>query len=235
VLGVLGKHRAKGLPEIVDLDVLTRAGVPVTLAPRTLQALKALDLIGDDGKLTDTFEGLRLASEADYQERMGDWLRSAYADVLTYVDPETATEVQLRDAFRTYKPTGQQTRMVSLFQALFAAAGLAPERQRQAPKRTTPASGSGKIKPGLTNSQRAAVRALGGRRSPSPKPRQPLGSPSLPTALAGLLASLPSDGRWTQAQRDKFMTAFPVMLDFAFEIVPEADLASGETNTATDR
>jgi hypothetical protein len=61
-----------------------------------------------------------------------------------------------------------------------------------------------------------------------------LGSPSLPTALAGLLASLPSDGRWTQAQRDKFMTAFPVMLDFAFEIVPEANLASGETNTGTD-
>ena len=228
VLGVLGRHRTKGLPPVVDLDVLTRAGVPETLAPRTLQAIKALDLIADDGMLTDTFEGLRLASESDYQQRMGGWLRSAYADVLTYVEPETATEVQLRDAFRTYKPTGQQTRMVSLFQALFAAAGLAPERQRQSPKRIP--SGGGSAKPKMAAARLTPSRAHAAFDDSVPAKQQSPTPQGLPPALTGLLASLPVDGHWTQAQRDKFMTAFPVMLDFAFEIVPEAVLASGNEN-----
>ena len=35
-------------------------------------------------------------------------------------------------------------------------------------------------------------------------------------ALAGLLAGLPATGQgWTQADRDRFMTAFGVVLDFA--------------------
>lgn len=219
ILGVVSRHRAKGLPSVIDLDVLTRAGVSETLAPRTLQALKSLDLIGDDGKLTETFEGLRLAPEAEYQQRMGDWLRSAYADVLTYVEPETATETDLRDAFRTYVPTGQQTRMISLFQALFAAAGLAPERQRVVAKRV--ASGNGGVKPKPTVA-RAATNKPAAQHNPPPPARQHHAMPDgLPPALAGLLASLPADGCWTQAQRDKFMAAFPVMLDYAFEIVPE--------------
>lgn len=226
ILGVVGKHRAKGLPPVIDLDVLTRAGVSETLAPRTLQALKTLDLIGDDGRVTDTFEGLRLAPEAEYQQRMGEWLRSAYADVLTYIEPETATETDLRDAFRTYVPSGQRDRMISLFQALFAAAGLAPERQRLVLKRPS-SSGDGQ-KPKVR-----AIRAasLEGKVPPvrqAPAIRQPALPEGFPPALAGLLASLPSDGRWTQAQRDKFMTAFPVMLDFAFEIVPEAALATAD-------
>lgn len=219
ILGVLGRHRAKGLPSVVDLDVLTRAGVPETLAPRTLQALRALDLIAEDGRLTDTFEGLRLASEADYQMRMGEWLRSAYGDVLTYVEPETATEVQLRDAFRTYKPTGQQTRMVSLFQALFAAAGLAPERQRQTPKRNGSAP--------LPKPKGKLVTASLAHHAPARAFANPAPRDGLPPALAGLLASLPPDGRWTKAQRDKFMAAFPVMLDYSFTIV-EALVAGGE-------
>jgi hypothetical protein len=223
ILGVVSRHRTKGLPLVVDHDVLTRAGVSETLAPRTLQALKSLDLIGDDGKLTETFEGLRLAPESEYQQRMVDWLRSAYADVLTYVDPETATEVQLRDAFRTYIPTGQQTRMVSLFQALFAAAGIGAERQRQPVKRTPSGNGATKPKPATARVARSR-QPLRSHLPPAGEQRHTLTN-SLPPALAGLIASLPADGRWTQAQRDKFMTAFPVMLDYAFEIVPEADLA----------
>ena len=223
ILGVVTRHRTKGLPPVVDLDVLTRAGVSETLAPRTLQALKALDLIGDDGKLTETFEGLRLAPEAEYQQRMGDWLRAAYADVLTYVEPETATETQLRDAFRTYVPTGQQTRMITLFQALFAAAGIAQERQRSAPKRS--ASGEGAAKPKAKPLTASLAPHTPARAFANSTPQV-----GLPPALAGLLASLPSNGRWTKAQRDKFMTAFPVMLDFAFEIVEEGP----ETKTESD-
>ena len=224
---------------MVDLDVLTRAGVPETLAPRTLQALRSLDLIAEDGRLTEVLEGLRLAPEVEYKQRMGDWLRSAYADVLTYVNPETAGEGELRDAFRTYKPIGQQTRMVSLFQGLFTAAGIVPERQRQIAPRTSASGaasatksrslGQAKSRSGSDSKSRSSSGGL-----PTPDSNQRMQNSAMPPAIAGLLASLPANGRWTQAQRDKFMTAFPVMLDFAFEIVSEADLASAETNTAFD-
>jgi Family of unknown function (DUF5343) len=79
------------------------------------------------------FEGLRLVPEAEYKARMGEWLTAAYADALKFVDPATATETQVRDAFRGYKPVGQQDRMVSLFLGLFEAAGIAPERKKKKP------------------------------------------------------------------------------------------------------
>ena len=220
VLSILERNRNKGLPSIVDLDFLARAGVPVSLAPRTIQSLQALDLIGEDGKPTEVMEGLRLAPEAEYRDRMADWLRNAYSDALSIVEPESATEVQLRDAFRTYRPAGQVSRMITLFQGLFAAAGIGPERQRAAPRRVASAGSIIKRPAGA----KVVVTAVGETK----RHHAPQHSSSLPPALAGLLASLPTDGRWTQAQRDKFMTAFPVMLDYAFEIVPEAALAPAD-------
>lgn len=229
ILELIERHRNKGLPPVVDADVLARAGISDSLIPRTLQALRTLDLLGEDGRPTEVFEGIRLAPTAEYEQRLSEWLNAAYADALSYVDPATDDEVAIRDAFRKYIPTGQQGRMVTLFMGLFTAAGVMPQRVKaSAPKRTAPANGSGKHKSGTAGSQKAAVRSQGGFRQPQHEPRQHGFSSSLPTALAGLLASLPTDGRWTQVQRDKFMAAFPVMLDFSFEIVPEAALASAD-------
>ena len=222
ILSLIERHRNKGLPSTVDAEVLARAGVSDSLVPRTLYALSALDLITDDGSPSPVLEGIRLAPESEYRQRITEWLNSSYADALAYIDPATATEGDIRDAFRTYKPIGQQSRMVTLFQGLYAAAGIAPERQRQAPKRNGSAPPpKPKAKP-LTASLASHTPA---RAFANSAPRD-----GLPPALAGLLASLPSDGRWTQAQRDKFMTAFPVMLDYAFEVVEE----TAETKTAFD-
>ena len=101
-----------------------------------------------------------------------------------------------------------------------------------APKRS--ASGSTGVKAKVVVTRQATGGSSGHTPPPSNALRHShhLQSPSgLPSALAGLLANLPADGRWTRAQRDKFMTAFPVMLDYAFEIVEEGDV---ETKTATD-
>lgn len=213
ILSILDRNRNKGLPSTVDFEFLTRAGVPGSLAPRTIQSLQTLDLIGEDGKPTDVMEGLRLAPEAEYKDRMADWLRRAYSDALNFVDPETATEAQLRDAFRTYRPVGQQGRMVSLFQGLFAAAGMGPDRQRAAPRRV--ASSGSVIKRPVP--AKTTVFPQDSKRHNSP----PSGS-SLPAALSGLLASLPADGvSWTQERRDKFMNAFSVILDYCYPIVAE--------------
>ncbi|MCW2367496.1 hypothetical protein M2341_002943 [Sphingobium sp. B7D2B] len=230
ILELIERHRNKGLPPVVDADVLARAGISDSLIPRTLQALKTLDLLTDDGRPSEVFEGIRLAPTAEYQQRLSEWLNGAYADALSYVDPTTDDEVAMRDAFRKYIPTGQQGRMVTLFMGLFTAAGVMPPRAKALPppKRTAQASGATKSKPGISNSQRTSVRALSGQRQPPQDMRTPAFPGSVPPAIAGLLASLPANGRWTQAQRDKFMTAFPVMLDFAFEIVSEAETVADD-------
>lgn len=143
ILEVIRRHRSRGLAS-VNAEVLARGSiVSDSLIPRTLQTLKTLDLIDDDGQPTETFEGLRLAPEAEFASRIGQWLNVAYADVVKHVDPDTADETALRDAFRTYTPIGQQPRMVSLFVGLYAAAGIGREKD-SAPRavRRTRSNGS---------------------------------------------------------------------------------------------
>src|SRR5438128_375580 len=102
VATVLEKHRNRGLSSPIDASVLERIGIPVSLIPRTLQALQTLDLITEDGSPSEVLEGLRLAPEAEYKKRMAEWLTDTYADALQFVDPATASETEIRDAFRKY-------------------------------------------------------------------------------------------------------------------------------------
>ncbi len=214
LLTLIDRHRNKGLPSPIDGDVLARAGVSPSLIARTLQALGTLDLITEDGKPSQVLEGLRLAPESEYKQRMGEWLNSAYADAIQFVDPATADETQLRDAFRSYKPVGQQTRMVSLFSGLFAAAGVGPERQKVPVARKAAV-----VRKPLAPAPRGAVHLsghIGTRRTPPPAGQ----NTGLPPALSGLLASLPQDGGgWTKTDRDRFVATFGAVLDFCYPVV----------------
>ncbi len=148
------------MPSPVTSDVLGRAGIPDSLIPRTIQALQSLDLIDKDGNITEMFESIRLAPEADYQNRLQAWLNSAYADVLAYVDPANDDETKIRDAFRNYRPMGQQGRMVTLFVRLYAAAGV------RAPKAAPAKSAS--PRPRAVSNRLPAVR----RATPAKTPAQ---------------------------------------------------------------
>jgi hypothetical protein len=128
IIDLVERYRSKGLPTPVNGEVLARAGVPESVIARSLQALVTLDLIDAEGRPTVVLEGMRVAPEAEYRNRMGEWLTAAYADALQFVDPASATETEIRDAFRQYKPIGQQPRMVILFMGLFRHAGLAPDK-----------------------------------------------------------------------------------------------------------
>ena len=130
ILSLIERHRNKGLPAPVNAEVLERASISGSLIPRTLQALETLDLIDAEGRPTPILEGIRVAPQAEYQHRLKEWLNGAYADALQFVDPATDSEIKIRDAFRSYRPIGQQSRMVTLFTGLFAAAGIGPEKQR---------------------------------------------------------------------------------------------------------
>src|SRR4051812_46381549 len=97
VLEVINRFR-RGLPAPIDAGVLGRAGISDSLIPRTLQTLQILDLIDDEGRPTQTLEGLRRAPEPEFQNRLAAWLNAAYADVLQFIDPGTADEGAIRDA-----------------------------------------------------------------------------------------------------------------------------------------
>lgn len=219
VLEVITRYRSKGLPSPVSSEVLARAGVSESLIPRTLQSLQTLDLIDDKGAPTATLEGLRLAPEAEFKKRLHEWLSGSYAEVLRFVDPATASEVEVRDAFRNYTPVGQQPRMVTLFQGLFAAAGVAPER----------------------SSPRARVTVNPVRRSPLQfrtasnrdrlefAPKTPASAGAFPPALAGLLATLPAqETGWTKEQRDRFVSTFSAVLDYTYPTVTSVSEASAD-------
>ncbi len=225
VLDIVTRHRNKGLPPVVDAAVLERSGISHSLVPRTLQALTTLDLIDADGRPTSTFEGIRLAPEADYRLRLMEWLNAAYADALAFVDPETSSESEIRDAFRHYTPAGQQARMVTLFIGLYAAAGVSRGRPRGAPQ-ASQAPATHRVPP------RAALALQ--RESRQHSRVLPLPS-SLPAPIAGLLTKLPQEGRgWTRQQRDQLMTAFGATLDVCFPILTSGARDEDQSGSDTE-
>lgn len=225
---VLDRNRKTGIPNPITGEVLERAGVSPSLVPRTMQALQTLDLITENGTHTDVLVGLRRAPEGEYNQRLTDWLNGAYADALQFVDPATADEVSVRDAFRNYNPFGQQPRMVSLFLGLYEKAGVITKKAAAVraptatPRKATPA--------------RTVVRAPAARKSKDDEVAQINTPPvhrvgNLPSALSGLLADLPklAEG-WTKADRDRFVLTFEAVLDFCFPVnsTPKRDNKSVE-------
>jgi hypothetical protein len=181
ILELIDRHRNKGLPSPVNADVLARSGISESLIPRTLQALQALDLIDEQGNRTPTLEGLRLAPEAEFRSVLSDWLRSAYADVLQFLDPSTAKESDFRDAFRKYNPIGQQPRMITLFQGLMTAAGMMTAGDRDAqPRRTRPSGSQGSRSSSSQGSSKGGGSASK-KDEPDPPPPPP---PKLPLAIS---------------------------------------------------
>ena len=224
VLDLIRRYRDRGLQSPFTRDVLVRAGVADSLVTRTLQTLVILDLIDDQWAPTATLEGLRRAPQSEYSQRFADFLRAAYQEVFSFVDPLTSTLQEIRDAFRAYQPHAQQERMVALFLGLCEEAGLLGENARQRPTQDSQRR---------QDRVRAAVRvvaagaAVGNARAPA---RNASSSRTLPTALSGLLDSLPKDGEsWPQQRRDNFVKTFGAVLDFCYPLVE-----GGDTQSTTD-
>lgn len=109
----------------IDGEVLARAGVPDSLANRTLRSLLALDLIDESG--VPSSQWLEMASirgEDEYLIRFGEWLKDTYRELLTFSDPAVDNYERLLQGFRGYEPSGQRHNMVALFLGLWKYADL---------------------------------------------------------------------------------------------------------------
>jgi hypothetical protein len=218
ILDLIDRYRNRGLSRPFNAEVLGRAGVSDSLIPRTLQALQALELIGEDGNPTDTMEALQRAPEPEFKKQMAAWISSVYADVLSFVnasDDETA----IRDAFRHYNPMGQQTRMVSLFMGLCRAAGMRTDDQSNASAR-----------PRARKTASLTAGSLMRRNSnPAAKGSRTIMPSGIPSPIAGLLTKLPPEhGEWTKAEREKFESAFKALLDFCFTVSEKPKQENGD-------
>ena len=140
---------------------------------------------------------------------------------MQFVDPATATDTQLADAFRHYTPQGQRPRMITLFTGLFRAAGIGPEKAKSstaaAPRLAPTKTGGTRLSNSLGRHLAAAQRRRRNEAAHS-------GGISPPTdihpAIGGLLASLPE--KWTKDDKERFITAFTAVLDLAIPVVEPA-------------
>lgn len=140
LMSVVNRHRQVAIPHF-DVPTLERIGVSESLAPRTMQALRLLDLVSEEGNPTPAFEALRKSATPDFQGALASVVRDAYGPVFSIVDPTTATVSQIEDAFRHFSPAGQRGRMVTLFVGLMIEAGMRDDNsKRQIPQKQRPAS-----------------------------------------------------------------------------------------------
>lgn len=215
VLSVIDRYRSHGLQTPFTKDVLNRAGVTESLVPRTLQALRLLDLIDGEANPTTQLEGLGRAGHDELQGLLADVVRAAYADVFRFANPAQDSYERVADAFRGYRPRGQHARMITLFLGLCEAAGIVEKAPEKSRTRST-------SEPGQAQTRRPspARKAAG-----SSAPKRAGG---LHPALMGLLESLPPTGeRWTKDERDRFLETFETVLDFAVPLREEEEIEGG--------
>lgn len=219
IVASIERYRERGLPTPITQDVLIRAQlVTDSLAPRTHQALKLLDLIDGQGEPTTAFKELRTAPGPEFKERLAALVRGIYAPIFSFADPATDSPEAIRDAFRGYEPQGQLDRMVALFYGICEYAGIA-EAPKRVPARPASSAPNG-------NRKVAGVKKTGsdaGSASESAKVTEaPPKVHGLPAPLQGLLHDLANIGpTWTKARRDQFLAVFTAVLDYSFPVHEE--------------
>jgi hypothetical protein len=221
VIAVIKRFRERGLPETLTMQEITRVGVSEGNASRTLQALKFLKLVDEEGHRTQTFDRLGRVPTSEYTEVFGEIIKEAYRDVFTIIDPAEATDIEINDAFRYYQPQAQRSRMVTLFKGLCQEVGLAAGGPPQTRKRTRAVIGKPSMasnspalwKPQVASSQTLEITGTLNGNSTIIGPEYPL--------LQGLLQQLPSNKKWTQERRDRWLQAFTANVDLLIDIESE--------------
>jgi len=217
VLSVISHRREHGLPAYVTKMVLQNIGVPEGNSARTLSALRFFGLVGIEGDQTEAFHQLGRANEEKFPAALAQILRNSYRPVFLVLDPSSATDVKIHDAFRQYGPDGQRHRMVRLFLGLCRAAGIISESSTK--RADTP---SLHVRHAATRAADTSIPTVPGRAA------RELVSGNHPDSaktldyrlLSSLLEQLPTNLVWTEDQRERWLKAIAAAIDLLIDIGP---------------
>ena len=212
VISVLRKFRESGLPWPLTAESLTHIGISQGNAPRTLATLKFLGLVDDDGERTKDMDSLAKASEQEYREVLAEIVKSAYSYVFSILDPSTANDLQLNDAFRRYSPQKQRGRMVTLFIGLCKESNII-EGQPTVIERSASATKRSRLRDALP----IIVRSSSGQANPNYSLNK------WAEKLKPMLEKLPDidKAEWSSGARSRWINALSAFLDLYITVSKE--------------
>jgi hypothetical protein len=217
VLRAIGHYREKGATQF-SKELLMKLGAPAAYANRTMAALKALDLVDDEGTPTAAFTELQRANESEYRPRLEQIIRTAYDEVFQVVDPATESSQAIMDAFRFYQPVAQRDKMVTLFLALCEEAGIVP-REKAPRKRSRIPKEHPKRLPGMATPSGRVRTAPAAPTAPIVTPIAPqTPSQTFHPLIQGLLDVLPPQGGvFTEQQQADWLDGWKVAFKFLYK------------------
>lgn len=127
-MAVIEGYRTKHPHTPFTIENIQPLGVAPSIAQRTHQGLRLLDLIDDEGEPTPALDVLREATTAEFPARLAEIVRAAYAEVFAYKDPATDSPEDMAEIFRFYRPPSQHARMIRFFYGICERAGIIESR-----------------------------------------------------------------------------------------------------------